>query len=110
MYIVTIEIIYRQDRIMSSLRHVQRQTTQLNAWALKHLEYIRPELVLVMMYVLPRAAADQDQPSADHMEQYSSVIQLWHSGTSKKYGVYIIRIKYDGILSALGYTVVSTVH
>ena len=49
---------------------------------------------------------DQDQPSADHMEQYSIIIQLWHSGTSKKYGVYIIRIKYDGILSALGYTVV----
>ena len=92
--------------MMSSLRHVQMQTTKLNAWALKHLEYIRPELVLVMMYVLPRAVADQDQPSADHMEQYSSVIQLWHPGTSKKYGVYIIRIKYDGILSALGYTVV----
>ena len=83
------------------------QTTKLDASALKHLEYIPAELVLVMMYVLPRAAADQDQPSADHMEQYSSVIQLWHSGTSKKYGVsvYIIRIKYDGILSALGYTV-----
>ena len=25
-----------------------------------------------MMYVLPRAEADQDQPSADHMEQYGS--------------------------------------
>ena len=51
-------------------------------------------------------STNQDQPSADHMEQYSIIIQLWHSGTSKKYGVYIIRIKYDGILSALGYTVV----
>ena len=28
---------------MSSLRHVQMKTTKLNAWALKHLEYIRPE-------------------------------------------------------------------
>ena len=89
------------------------QTTKLNAWALKHLEYIPPywarvgdDVCLAPGRGWNEAGVDQDQPSADHMEQYSIIIQLWHSGTSKKYGVYIIRIKYDGILSALGYTVV----
>ena len=56
------------------------QTTKLDASALKHLEYIPAELVLVMMYVLPRAAADQDQPSADHIaiQQCYTALALGH--------------------------------